>query len=208
MPTTHSNARLEMFCDGVFAIALTLLIIDIKIPANREINNNAEMWQALKDILPSIFVFILSFAIILITWVNHHNALKLAARSTAAFMYANGVLLLSVVFIPFPTALIGEYILTDHAAPAVIIYNIVLMLQSVGWILICSTGLRGKLSTGEKANIEIRKNLKYAFYSMTGYFLLAILSFWFPVPVLIVTVLLWIVWLTVGINIKIEEENN
>ena len=201
----NPNARLEMFCDGVFAIALTLLIIDIKIPANASINNTKEMWRALHEILPSIFAFILSFAIILITWVNHHNAMKLAAKSSPAFMYANGVLLLSVVFIPFPTSLIGEYIFTDHAAPAVILYNVVLLLQSFGWALICTAGIKDNLSTGEKATLEIRKNRTYAYYSVLGYSVLAVLSVWFPVPVLIITVLLWIVWLIVGINIKHSE---
>ena len=202
----NPNARLEMFCDGVFAIALTLLIIDIKIPADAPINNTKEMWRALQEILPSIFAFILSFAIILITWVNHHNAMKLAAKSSPAFMYANGVLLLSVVLIPFPTSLIGEYIFTDHAAPAVILYNVVLLLQSLGWALICTAGINDNLSTGEKATLEIRKNRTYAYYSVFGYSVLAVLSIWFPLPVLIVTVMLWIVWLTIGINIRHGED--
>ena len=56
-------------------------------------------------------------------------------------IYANGFLLLTVAFVPFPTSLIGEYILTDHAAPAVILYDSVLALQPIGWIFICSTAL-------------------------------------------------------------------
>ena len=202
MSDTNPNTRLEIFCDGVFAIALTLLIIDVKIPATAEINNTAALWHALKGIVPSILAFVLSFAIIFITWVNHHNAFKLANKSSTAFIYANGLLLLSVVFIPFPTSLIGEYILTDHAAPAVILYNLVLILQSLGWALISTAGLKGNLSKGEKANQEIRKNRQYAYFSVLGYSILAVLSVWFPVSVLIFTVLLWILWLVLGINIE------
>src|SRR2546430_9492440 len=110
MAETNSNTRLEAFCDGVFAIALTLLIIDIKIPSTEHIDNTADFWLALKHLAPSIFTFVLSFAIILITWVNHHNIFKLVHKSSAKFIYANGLLLLSVVFLPFPTALMGEYI--------------------------------------------------------------------------------------------------
>jgi hypothetical protein len=55
MSETNPNARLEMFCDGVFAIALTLLIIDVKIPATIRINNTAALWLELKNILPSIY---------------------------------------------------------------------------------------------------------------------------------------------------------
>src|SRR5258705_269233 len=112
MSETNPNSRLEAFCDGVFAIALTLLIIDIKIPSTEKINTTADFWLALKHIAPSIFAFVLSFIIILITWVNHHGALRLANKTSPSFIYANGFLLLSVVFMPFPTALMGEYILT------------------------------------------------------------------------------------------------
>src|SRR4029079_3245733 len=141
MAETNPNSRLVACCDGVFAIALTLLIIDVKIPSTLEINTTNDLWLALKHIAPSIFAFLLSFAIILITWVNHHNAIKLVNRSSASFIYANGFLLLTVVSVPFPTSLMGEYILTDHAAPAVILYNSVLALQAIGWILICRTAL-------------------------------------------------------------------
>ena len=107
MSEPHQTSRLEAFCDGVFAIALTLLIIDIKIPPTEKINTTADFWLALKHIIPSIFAFILSFIIILITWVNHHNSLKLVNKSSSAFIYANGFMLLTVVFIPFPSSLIG-----------------------------------------------------------------------------------------------------
>ena len=73
MSETNPNSRLEAFCDGVFAIALTLLIIDIKILPTIEINSNADFWLALKHIVPSVLAFVLSFTIILITWVNHHG---------------------------------------------------------------------------------------------------------------------------------------
>lgn len=117
MADSNPNSRLETFCDGVFAIALTLLIIDIKIPSSTEFNSNSDFWLSLKHIIPSIFSFVLSFMVIFITWVNHHNSIKLIKKTSASFIYANGFLLLTVVFIPFPTSLMGEYISTDHAAP-------------------------------------------------------------------------------------------
>ena len=135
MAEANPNSRLEAFCDGVFAIALTLLIIDIKIPSTERIDTTNDLWLALKHILPSIFAFVLSFIIILITWANHHGGLKLINRSSAAFIFANGFLLLTVVFIPFPTALMGEYLLTDHSSPAVILYVSTMAIQAIGWIL-------------------------------------------------------------------------
>ena len=92
MSDSHSTARLEAFCDGVFAIAITLLVIDIKIPATAEVHDTAGLWHALHHILPSIFAFVLSFGVILITWINHHNHLKLVHKTSNSFLYANGFL--------------------------------------------------------------------------------------------------------------------
>ena len=135
MAEGHPNARLETFCDGVFAIALTLLVLDVKIPASDAIGTTRELWLALGHLVPSVLAFIVSFVIILITWVNHHAAFRHVNRSSAMFIYASGFLLLTVVIMPIPTALAGEYLLTDHAAPAVVI-NAVTVVQAVGWILV------------------------------------------------------------------------
>ena len=205
MAHANSNTRLEAFCDGVFAIALTLLVIDIKIPSTPEINNNAEFWNALKNIAPSVFAFLLSFTVVLITWVNHHNHLKLVDKSCSAFLYANGFLLLTVAFIPFPTSLLGEYILTDHAAPAVVLYDFVLALQAIGWILISRVAVKAKLAKSEKAEKETRKNGMFGYYAFALYALCAILAFWFPLAVAAFTTLSWIFWLILGIKIKPDK---
>ena len=155
---SNANARLEAFCEGVFAIALTLLIIDVKLPVSETIESTAAAWSALRQLTRSIFALVLSFSIILITWVNHHAALKLVERTSVSFIYANGFLLLTVVFIPFPTSLLGEFLLTDHAVPAVVLYDGVLALQSIGWILLTGSALRNQLSDAEDARATMRQN--------------------------------------------------
>jgi len=205
MTETNPNSRLEMFCDGVFAIALTLLIIDIKIPATAEINNTADLWHILKHIAPSIFAFVLSFCVIFITWVNHHNHLKLINKSCCSVLYANGLLLLTVVFTPFPPSLLGEYLLTDHAAPAVILYNAVLALQAIGWILISRVALANKLGKSEKADLQIRNNGRFGYFAFLLYTLCAIAAFWFPHTIAGFTTVTWIFWLIYGINIRHEK---
>lgn len=204
MPETHPNSRLEAFCDAVFAIAITLLIIDIKIPSTVEISSTVDFWIALKHITPSIFAFVLSFGTILIAWVNHHGFLKLVHQSAPSFIYANGFLLLSVAFMPFPTALIGEYILTDHAAPAVILYDSTLALQGLGWIFVAGTALKNRLGKSEKANSTIRENGKFGYFALALYSLCAVIAFWFPLSVALVTALLFVFWLMWGINLKHE----
>jgi uncharacterized membrane protein len=202
MTESNPNNRLEAFCDAVFAIALTLLIIDIKIPSTENINNTSEFWNALKHIVPSVSAFALSFFIILITWVNHHNSLKLVNKSSTSFIYANGCMLLSVVFIPFPTSLMGEFILTDHSAPAVILYNATLVLQALSWIFLTTSALNGRLGKNEKSILKIRRNRQFGYFAFTLYTVCSILAIWFPFTIALITTISWIFWLVYGITIK------
>ena len=198
MAEGQTNSRLETFCDGVFAIALTLLVIDIKVPASDAIGTTRELWRALRHLVPSVLAFVVSFVIILITWVNHHAAFRLVNRSSAAFIYANGFLLLTVVFMPFPTALVGEYLLTDRVAPAVVIYNAVTAVQAAAWILVSGAALRGGLTKDEASTLVMRNNRRNGYRALVVYSLLAITAVWFPVGMAIVTTLLWTYWLAFG----------
>jgi uncharacterized membrane protein len=205
MTETNPNSRLEAFSDGVFAIALTLLIVDIKIPSTESITTTADFWLALEHIAPSIFAFLLSFGIILITWVNHHNGLKLVNKSCGSFIYANGFLLLTVVVMPFPTSLMGKYILTDHSAPAVILYDSVLAFQSLGWILLTGAAFKNQLGKDDKSTLTIREHNRYGYVAFAIYTCCAIMAFRFPLTIAIITTITWIVWLIVGTKIKHEQ---
>jgi TMEM175 potassium channel family protein len=200
MADPHPNTRLEAFCDAVFAIALTLLIIDIKIPASEGIGTTRELWLALRHLGPSIVAFVLSFAIIFITWVNHHRFFRLVNKSSGPFVYANGFLLLTVVFMPFPTGLVGEYLLTDHVAPAVVIYNSVTAVQAVGWILVSGAALRNRLAKDEKSAVLVHDGHRNGYFALVIYSLLAAVAFWFPLTIAIVTTMLWAYWLAFSLR--------
>jgi TMEM175 potassium channel family protein len=202
MTVEHTNSRLEALCDGVFAIALTLLILDVKLPSADDITSTSEFWNALRSLGPSVFAFVLSFGVILITWVNHHATLRLIHGSTASFIYANGFLLLTVVFVPFPTELLGSFLWTDHAAPAVALYDAVLAAQGVGWILISGVALRNRLTTDEASTATLRNGNKQGYMALILYSLLAVIALWFPVSVAAVTTASWIFWLSLGVRMK------
>lgn len=204
MADTHQNDRLEAFCDGVFAIAITLLIIDVGLPATQAIRTTAEFWNALLKITPQIYAFVLSFVVIFIGWANHHNVLKLVEKSSPRFIYANGFLLLTIVLVPFPTNLLGEYILTDHAAPAVVIYNVVFALQAVGWVLMSRSAVAGHLCRGEVAERRLRDTTRNATFGFVVYTFLAVLAVWLPQITAALTTLLWLFWLVVGIRLAKE----
>jgi uncharacterized membrane protein len=192
MAEAQPNSRLETFCDGVFAIALTLLIIDIKIPASDAIGTTRDLWLALGHLAPSVLAVVLSFAIILITWVNHHATLEMINRSSASFIYANGFLLLTVVFVPFPTGLLGEFLLTDHAAPAVALYNAVLAAQAFGWILLTNAALNNQLTIDDKSTSTMREGRRNGYFAFALYSIFSITALWFPIAIAVVTTVSWI----------------
>lgn len=97
------TSRLEAFSDGVFAIAITLLIIEVAVP-----EGHGPLLERLVDQWPSYLVYALSFATIGVMWMNHHNILPLIARASHGLVVANLALLLVVAFIPFPTKVLGE----------------------------------------------------------------------------------------------------
>jgi uncharacterized membrane protein len=200
MAEANANSRLEAFSDGVFAIAMTLLIIDVKLPSAGSFASTAELWRALQHLTPSVFAFALSFGFILISWVNHHATLKLINRSSASFFYANGFLLLTVVFVPFPTGLLGAFLLTDHAAPAVVLYNATLAAQSIGWILLTSAALNDQLTMDDRSTSTMRENRKNGYFAFALYSIFSITALWLPIAIAVAATLSWTFWLALGIR--------
>ena len=198
----NANARLEALCDGVFAIAMTLLVIEIRAPDPESIHSTADLWSALRHAMPTIGAFLLSFTIIFITWVNHHATIRAVPRTSAAFLFANGFLLMTVAFIPFPTALLGEFILSDHATPAVVLYDAVLVPQAVAWLLITRSALRGGLARDGDAEAALRARERSAYGALVLYSLLAVIAVWLPTTVAILTTATWTVWLVVSLRAK------
>ena len=199
---TNANARLEALSDGVFAIAMTLLVIEVRAPDPETIHSSADLWSALQHAMPTIAAFLLSFTVIFITWVNHHGAIRAIPRTSAPFLFANGFMLLTVAFIPFPTALLGEFILSDHAAPAVVMYNGVLTAQALSWILFTRAALSNGLARDDDAETALRVAGRNGVAAMLLYALLAVVAIWLPVPAAIVTTATWVVWLTMSLRAK------
>jgi len=100
-----STARLETFADGVFAIAATLLILNVDAQVVRDAPN---LGERLVHIWPSYAAYATSFLVIGIIWVNHHQMFKLFARTNYPFLMFNVLFLMVLSFIPFPTALVAD----------------------------------------------------------------------------------------------------
>ena len=126
------TSRLEAFSDGVFAIALTILVLDLRLPPVETVTPSG-LISAVLDLWPSYFAFALSFATILIMWINHHARMGLIQRIDGLLMFANGLVLFMVVTLSFPTAIVGEYLTGPAAKGAVFTYAVFVLATSGAW---------------------------------------------------------------------------
>jgi uncharacterized membrane protein len=112
------TGRIEAFSDGVFAIAITLLIIEIGVP---HVVGTDSLSEKLLKLWPSYLGYAISFLVIGTVWANHHNRFRLISRSDHILVFLNIVFLMCVAFIPFPTALLADYLsgTEEHRTTAV-----------------------------------------------------------------------------------------
>lgn len=106
--------RLEAFADAVFAIAITLLIIEIRLPPHDELADQGGLTGALLHLWPSYVGYLISFVVIGIMWANHHSLMKLIDRVDHGFITLTLLLLMCVAFLPFPTAVMAEHLADPH----------------------------------------------------------------------------------------------
>ena len=116
--------RLEAFSDGVFAIAITILILNIHLPQT----DSGHLAQALRDLTPHFLAYAMSFIIIGLYWIAHHTSFHKVAKVNGVFLWLNMLLLLFVSFMPFPAYLLGTYPLEQVP---LIIYGITLIVTNL-----------------------------------------------------------------------------
>jgi uncharacterized membrane protein len=125
------TSRLEAFSDGVFAVAITLLVLNIKVPGldlspDKLLDDSFKptgLWSALSNEWPMLVAYVISFATIGIMWLNHHRLFKHIKRADTGLLLINLSLLLVIVFIPVPTALLAEYLPRPDLHAAAIVYG-------------------------------------------------------------------------------------
>jgi uncharacterized membrane protein len=122
---TEGTTRLETFSDGVFAIAATILVLEIGV------DHTNDLGRALLDLWPSYLAYATSFVTIGIIWINHHNCVRTIERIDRPFMFINMLFLLVVAFIPFPTKLVAEYLQEPGERAAVYAYDAVFIVMAI-----------------------------------------------------------------------------
>src|SRR5262249_39014139 len=137
------TTRLEAFSDGIFAIAITLLILEVRAPGARDAR---ELWHALAAQWPSYVGYRLSFLIIGVMWSNHSHLFRLMTRCDHMPNMLNLLLMMTIAFLPYPTGVLARNIANpDTCGPATVIYSASILLCAIPWSLIWMHALRAGL---------------------------------------------------------------
>jgi uncharacterized membrane protein len=151
-----STSRLETFSDGVFAIAATLLILDVNIPRNGSVAHE------LLRIWPSYLAYAISFLTIGIIWVNHHTVMEQIGRVDRTFLFLNVVFLMVVAFSPFPTRVVAEH-LRDGSHAAAVAYGLNFTAMSVCYAALWFYAARGRRLIDGNADQRVVSGISRSF---------------------------------------------
>jgi uncharacterized membrane protein len=188
--------RLEAFSDAVFAVAITLLVLELSVPVGDD------LWHELKDEWPSFAAFFVSFWVIGIIWVNHHAVIDHIARADRGVLYLNLLLLMTVVFIPFSTALLAEHLKSgadEEVAAAVYSGAFLAMAISYGLLWTYITNRREHLGV-KLTDEEIRRTTVTFLIGNPFYALAVVVSFTSPAVVLVINGLLAVYYMVAGMR--------
>ncbi len=168
------KSRLEAFSDGVFAIVITLLILDIRFP---EVDYS-QFAKALVSMLPRILMYIMSFIIIGLYWVSHHNSMQVVKKTDRGFLWLNILFLLCVSFIPFPTSLVGRY--PFQAWPIIIYGSTLIVCNLIGTVMMFYLQYHPHLATSEFSQKYVRRHTPIHIGINVSYLCAILLAHSFP----------------------------
>ncbi|QOG04527.1 TMEM175 family protein [Flavobacterium sp. MDT1-60] len=201
------TVRIENFSDAVFAIAITLLILDLHTPDTSTIKNGTELLIFLKGEWTSYLAFTLSFFSIFIMWVNHHKIFKQIYSRNTAIMFSNGLILFLVTAVSYPTALLARFFEGEASNIAVAIYTGIFVLINLSYNLLWFTASSNKkLLRPEITNSVIKKIRNNYLYGFPTYVIAFVISFQFPAIALSINIILLVFWAVSSGKIKMIQE--
>jgi len=178
------KSRLEAFSDGVIAILITIMVLELRVPMGED-------WTALRPVLPVFLTYVLSFTILGIYWNNHHHMLHAATRISGTVLWANLHLLFWLSLIPFTTGWMGE----NHFAPLpTALYGGVLLLAAISYTILQTTIIAAE-GPGSRLATAVRRDAKGKL-SMAMYAAaipLAFVNQWISDAFYVAVALMWLV---------------
>ncbi len=180
--------RLEMFSDGVFAIVITILILNIHLPEN---TSTQHLGEALKALFPDILAYVTSFILIGLYWIAHHTSFHHIHKVNGVLLWLNMLLLLFVSFMPFPASLLGKY--PTEPVP-LMIYGINLMAANlVAFLMTWYTCYHPELLTEPFLLKDFRKQFPIYIFVNGSYLAAIIMAPFLPTVSYIIYILIaWI----------------
>jgi len=180
---TEGTQRLEAFSDGVFAIAITLLVLEIRL---QHAGAHGSLWAGLVALWPYYLAFALSFFVILVTWIAHHDLMRLVRATSRPVQLANGCVLAYVTFIPFPTSVLAANLGGSEISTAVAFYCGTFVLGSVAFNLLVATIERGRLLRPEvdaQTIGRVRRGYQITFVIYLAATFLALVAPWWALAI-------------------------
>jgi uncharacterized membrane protein len=178
------KARLEAFSDGVIAIIITIMVLELKIPHGAD-------WEALRPLVPAFLTYVLSFAYLGIYWNNHHHMLYVTDRINGKILWANMHLLFWLSLIPFTTGWMGE----NHFAPLpTAVYGIVLLAAAIAYyilqqLIIAQQGADSKLKAA--LGKDIKGKISPLIYVVA--ILMSFVNQWISDGLYVLAALMWLI---------------
>ena len=195
------TARTEAFSDGVFAFAITLLVINLKDPS---LASGANLFQGLLGEWPSFFALVTTFMTVLVMWIGHHNMFTYIRQADTRLMLLNGMLLLVVVLTPFATILISDNLLTNEAGQAASVYSSIFLLLAVVWNGLWYYSTHHGLLRSNVAEKQVR-SLTHQFYVGPIFYTLALVVSFFDGLVSVVIILLVAAFFAITSSIQVTR---
>jgi TMEM175 potassium channel family protein len=171
---TPGTSRIEAFSDGVFAIVVTLLVLELRVPPLPDDFTSQEALEGLVALSPKFISFALSFLVIAIFWVNHHQMFHSLEKTDRSFLWYNNLLLFTLSFIPFPTAFIGEH---PTSMVPVMLYGFAMLAASVSFNIMLRHAINAKLFYPSISDQTLEEGKKRGMFGPVIYFISVVAAF-------------------------------
>lgn len=195
MEMEKETARIEAFSDGVFAIAITLLVLELHVPEIDLGQNPVKLMASFFSEWPSYLAFTISFFSIFIIWVNHHKVFKQIYKRNTGIMFANGLILFLVSIVSYSSALLSRFYASPSKQLVVTLYTALFVAVNLAFNLLWQQAAKHpELLRPDINEAAIRQLSKNYLYGFPTYLTAFAVSFFYPETALMICILLWIFW--------------
>ncbi len=210
------TSRLEAFSDGIFAVAITLLSIEIGVDVSGiethhplKATTDTELLFHLSAIWTKLFAYFNSFASVLLMWMSHHQIFKLVRTTNNKLILVNGLLLLIIALVPFPTQTLGEFLLTNAQKVAIIFYTGYSLVVASTFVLFIQTvkSNSGNLLLNDVSKDTIASISKGLYIGLLLNGVIFIIAFFLPIVALSLNFCMWIFWASTSSVSKIKNND-